>query len=184
MRRGRRSGFTWLGIAALGIGAAALVVHLTRPPTIGDPSPRVQRLLPTVTRYLENTNADRTRRMGARTTWFCGTRYLGNSRVQHRFDVYVWAACQEYGEKAGRLVADEGFSVPTVVRVVEGPDGYRPVSTREPGDGDAYEPSTRRLFPKGAEHFILDRGHDGDSSIQAMFDEVERRARRALLSPR
>jgi hypothetical protein len=183
-RQNQRLSWFLVVLCALGLGLAAFVVFAERPGAVGRPSPQVQRLLPKVARYLEVKQGGGTRRTADGWWVFCGVRYLGNSPVQTRFDLYVWEACQEYRAQGTRLRQFTGWSLPAVISVARTASGYRPVGERQPGDGDYYAPDIHRMFPSSAEKAIwklADGTGTGPGTVSALFADLRRRARRELL---
>jgi hypothetical protein len=177
---GRRTSVLLLGAGVVVAICAATGVWLFRgqasAPAIGTPSPQVRRLLPKVATYLEAKGASQIVSGGV---LLCGVRYLGNSQLGRRFDLYVWEACQEY--RADGLTRLTGWSLPAVISVAAAPNGDRPAAEQQPRDGDAYAQDVRRMFPRSAQAVIWKMGTStGPGAVSAMFADLDRRARHQL----
>jgi hypothetical protein len=144
---------------------------------VARPDADVRPLLPQASRYLESRWA-----IGDGWQLFCGVRYLGNSPLGARIDLYVWEACQSYRARGARLMEFTGWSVPAVITFRRTTSGFHVVNERQADDGDYYWPSITRMFPAEAVQEIerLD-GEIGSGPKAALFADVRRRARRQLL---
>jgi hypothetical protein len=174
-----------LGLIALLVAVFALgayiVYQFTRPTGIAEPSRTVQALLPTTAKYLEKKAGGGDRTTADGWTWFCSVRYLGNTSVDERFELYVWEGCQEYRPYRQGLAELTGWSVPAVITIARRGGSYRPIAERQPGDGTDYGPNIRRMFPSAARVAIrsIPEG-TGQGSAVAMFKALKARARREL----
>jgi hypothetical protein len=161
------------GVVALGVSREGEDRGVARP------TAEVRRLLPQASRYLESRWA-----IGDGWHLFCGVRYLGNSPLGARIDVYVWEACQSYRAKGVRLAEFTGWSVPAVITFRRTETGFHVVNERQSDDGDYYWPSIRRMFPKNAVRELerMDSATGtGPGTTGAMFADLRRRARQQLL---
>lgn len=168
------------GLAAVACVVAVVMVIVGAKGLLGgieEPSPEVRRMLPVVAHYLEAAGGTR-QWTGDGWTLFCGIRYLGNSAMADRFDIYVWEACSEYRRYKGSIAESTGWSVPAVISMVKTRAGYRPVAEHQPGDGNLYGPDIGRMFPWTAERAIAKIPVDGTSV--KMFKALKERARREL----
>jgi hypothetical protein len=174
--------------AALGVLVAvvfALAVRSVyqdgRAGRIPKPPPTVQELMPMTVQYLERKAGGGDRHTDDGWTWFCFARYLGNSPVAERFELYIWEGCQQFRRYRNGVAELTGWSVPAVITVSRRGDAYRHIDERQPGDGTHYGPDIRRMFPSDAQSDIwsIPEG-TGPGSAHAMFEALKKRARREL----
>lgn len=167
-------------VCAVGLLAAAAVWASRAPSTAGKPSPRVRSVLPRVVSYLETKDGPITGPGGRRWTLFCAVRYLGNSAVTQRFDLYVWEACQAYRAWEKGLAKFTGWSVPAVISVARTGGGYRPVAEHQPV---AWPQDVRRMFPPSVQSTIWGLSSStgtGPGTTGALFAALDRYARHRL----
>jgi hypothetical protein len=150
------------------------------PSSVGKPSPQVRSLLPRVVSFLETKHGPIIGPGGQRWTLFCAVRYLGNSPVTQRFDLYVWEACQAYREWEKGLAKFTGWSVPAVISVAHTAGGYRPVAEHQPV---AWPQDVRRMFPPNVQSVIWSMSSStgtGPGTTGALFAALARYARHQL----
>jgi hypothetical protein len=167
------------GLALAAVAAAASSMLLgERSIELPTPAPKVRESLPRVERFVERKYAgiggSNDRRL------YCKVRYLGNSGVEPRFELYVWEACQEYRAWTNGLAKRTGWSGPAVVTMQPAIGGYQPVAERQPPDGARSE--TEAMFPRRVMR-LVDR-MSGTPAVDAMFASLKRRAQLELLGRR
>jgi hypothetical protein len=165
-------------VLALPIAAAVWVSQA--PSSVGKPSPQVRSVLPSVVSYLETKDGPIIGPGGRRWTLFCAVRYLGNSPVTQRFNLYVWEACQAYRAWERGLAKFTGWSVPAVISVARTAGGYRPVAENQPV---AWPQDVRRMFPPNVQSTIWSLSSStgtGPGTTGALFAALDRYARHRL----
>jgi hypothetical protein len=152
----------------------------------GERAPReVRSALPGVVRWLEAKAGGGDRHTRDGWTWFCFTRYLGNSPVGERFDIYVWEGCQEYRRYRKGMAGQTGWSVPAVITVARRGTGYTPVAERQPRECPGCGPDIEAMFPSPARRAIASIPEGtGPGSAQFRFARLKMRARLELLGER
>ena len=81
---------------------------------------------------------------------FCAYDVLGSEVSDETADVYVWALCGEYYLDQGALTLGTASSLPVALHMQKSNGEYRLTGHEVPGDGTAYMPSIRRIFPADA----------------------------------
>jgi hypothetical protein len=181
MSRRRRPVLILLACAVcLALVAAADVWGSHAQSSIGKPSPQVRNVLPRVVSYLETKDGPNVGPGGRRWTLLCEVRYLGNSPVTRRFDLYVWEACQAYRAWEKGIAKFTGWSVPAVISVAHIGAGYLPVAERQPV---AWPEDVRRMFPWNIQNTIWRLSSStgkGPGTTGALFAALDRYARHRL----
>jgi hypothetical protein len=147
---------------------------------VGTPSSKVRGVLPRVVSYLETKDGQLRGPGGRRWTLFCDVRYLGNSAVAQRFDVYVWEACQEYRRWEKGIAKSTGWSSPAVISVIHTADGFRPVAEHQPV---AWPQDVQSMFPANVQHTIWSMSSStgtGPGTTGALLAALDRYARHRL----
>ena len=88
--------------------------------------------------------------------------------------LYLWVLCQEYGVRQGVIQPGSGISLPVVLLVQV--QGGSPVfmGHRAPGDGAAYGPDVRMLFPSSTWHQIAPQDETDIRGYNARAERLER----------
>jgi hypothetical protein len=92
--------------------------------------------------------------------------------------LYLWVLCQEYVVQRGVIQPGSGISLPVVLLVQV--QGGSPVfiGHRAPGDGEAYGPEVRMLFPSSTWHQITPQDETDIRGYNARADRLEQETER------
>jgi len=96
------------------------------------------------------------------------------SNILYGYDdkyAYAWVYCSGFMSKEGELEQGTAFSIPTRLEY-QGSD-FKIVDFQQPMDGDLYDPTLRKLFPKR----FYDIGHPSNAEINKLDQEVRDKAR-------
>ncbi len=104
---------------------------------------------------------------------FCAHKVLDVEVSGEMVNEYVWALCQEYLPRNGKVQQGTGTGMPVALLIKRQGSTYQVVSHRNPGEGSLYASDVERIFPKKIHEAILYSIHV-DNFWQA---EVEREAR-------
>ncbi|MBI1758542.1 MAG: hypothetical protein HYR62_04875 [Actinobacteria bacterium] len=112
---------------------------------------------------------------------YCGVEMLGWST--DATELYAWIACDEYYAKDS--LAEQGTGVTVPVRFTAHGHGADTVVARWdlPGDGAAYTPMVRRLFPPEIANRIFTRPPAPDRSTEQLRSAAEADLASGLLRP-
>lgn len=96
----------------------------------------------------------------------CGFDLHGKSETQAGLDWYryAWMTCGGYLKERGVAVAQWGWSVPVRLHLTGGGSSLTVLGFDVPGDGSAYEPDIRRIFPADEAQTLL-----GTNSVRPQF---------------
>ncbi len=188
-----RSWAAWSAWAAGGFAALALAVSAGVAGALeggasagaGDDQPRVESLR----RFFMSDGDWLSRGLGGPNFGgrvYCGLSVLGSSPDQRR--LYLWVYCQEFYRTTGAETEEEhgaatnpvaegtGLSAP-VLAVVSGRGAQTVVEEwRLPGDGAAYAPTLRAMFPEE----LLEEALAGDPALVPAPDQLRAQAVREL----
>ena len=100
--------------------------------------------------------------------YYCSNFFYGyDSRY-----AYAWVYCSGFViEKGGVLKQGTAFSIPT--RLEYRQPNFQVIGYKQPGDGDLYNPTLRKLFPPE----IYEKGSLPDAQVLELARDVERRAK-------
>jgi hypothetical protein len=108
---------------------------------------------------------------------YCNYEFLGE---QHNSGIhyYVWALCQEYYLKGGRISEGSGVSLPAALTLRRENDTYKVINHEIPEDGSFYRGSIERIFPKNIRQnkmFSNDVNYH-NQHIRILEDKIKKKA--------
>jgi|GEM_PF-1388539 hypothetical protein len=93
---------------------------------------------------------------------------LGSDRRKE--EIYIWALIEEYSFGDAGAEVESGASLPFVLEVDTGDDGFSVAGSRIPRDGSMFSEDVENIFPDGLHDKILDYSNE---HIDALVDEME-----------
>ncbi|HEX8706816.1 MAG TPA: hypothetical protein VF723_01025 [Pyrinomonadaceae bacterium] len=78
---------------------------------------------------------------------FCAFKVLDIEERGDQVNEYLYAVCQEYSLRDGRLKEGEGLAMPVALSFRKEAGTYRVVEHRTAGDGSRYASDIKRIFP-------------------------------------
>ena len=79
--------------------------------------------------------------------WFVNMEILGTKRVKNNAYVYAWVYGSSYYLEEGKIIEDQGFSIPYRYTINYQNGEVKVLKEETPGDGEDYVKDIKKLFP-------------------------------------